>query len=154
MHRRKLALLLLASIAAVAGGGSAVAQNEDVPDPQIADGTEQRRLDSARGVWRGLGIDSYSFRVQRQCFCPTDVTKPRVMVVRKGRPVGKIPSHLRAVATVPRLHKMVQEAIDKEVARLDVRYGARGVPTHVYIDRSFRIADEEDAYLVDRFHRR
>ena len=57
--------------------------------------------------------------------------------VRGGRPIGPgPPRHLREVATVPRMHKVVQAAIDARVDGLDVRYGRRGLPRRIDIDAS------------------
>ncbi|MDW5595076.1 DUF6174 domain-containing protein [Conexibacter stalactiti] len=119
-------------------------------DPSIRDGSAQRRLDAARERWAALGARSYSFRVRVSCFCPDTIRRPRTIVVRRGKPVGSIPTHLRRYATVPRLFTRVQDAIDGDVARLTATYGARGVPKTIYVDQSFQIADEEQGVTVDR----
>jgi hypothetical protein len=122
----------------------------DLVDPQILDGTEQRRLDRARDRWRRDGVGEYRFRVALRCFCPSEITAPTVIHVRRGRP-QQPPSHLRDAATVPRLLRIVQHAIDERVSGLNVRYGSRGVPLSIGIDSSRGIADDEHEYLVDRF---
>jgi hypothetical protein len=56
-------------------------------------------------------------------------------VVRRGKSIDP-PARLRAVASVPRLLRKVQRAIDDRVAELSVRYGRRGVPRSIAINRS------------------
>jgi hypothetical protein len=122
-------------------------------DPAIADGSAQRRLDAARARWDAAGLRSYRFRIARQCFCPPEYTARRVLEVRRGRPQHP-PADLLNVATVPRLLRVVQRAIDDRVASLEVRYGRRGVPRAIAVDRSRMIADEEVGYRVDRVRSR
>ena len=116
-------------------------------------GSAQRELDAARERWRAAGLRSYRFRARLQCFCAPSFRAPAVIVVRHGRPVDP-PDRLRDVATVPRLLRKVQRAIDERVAGLSVRYGRRGVPRSIWIDSSRRIADEEVGYVVERFRAR
>jgi hypothetical protein len=138
------AVALLAAPAA-----TAQAPPPDAPDPAIADGSAQRALDAARERWQAGGRRSYRFRVSLLCFCPEGYRAPRTLTVRRGRPVDP-PRHLRQVATVPRLFRVVQEAIDRGVAGLGVTYGAHGLPRSISIDVSRMIADEETAYRVSR----
>jgi Family of unknown function (DUF6174) len=127
-------------------GGS----RSDAVDPGIADGTEQRRLDRARARWDRYDVRGYRFRVALRCFCPREVTAPAVIRVRHGRPRAA-PSHLRKAATVPRLLRIVQHAIDDRVSGLNVRYGRHGVPRSIGIDSRREIADDEHEYVVERF---
>jgi hypothetical protein len=137
--------------AAVALAAPAPASARPAVDPDIVNGTEQQRLDAARATWRGSGVRSYRFRVARQCFCPVRVTKPAVITVRDGRPVDA-PRRLRKVATITRLFRVVQRAIDDRVDGLIVRYGSeRGIPRKIHIDFEQMLFDEEVGYVVDRF---
>ena len=124
------------------------APGQDGVDPEIADGSAQRALDAARERWRDAAIGSYRFRVRIECFCGPSFTRPAVIVVRHGRPVDP-PRRLRGVATVPRLHRVVQGAIEDRVDGLSVRYGRRGVPRRVAINPSRMVFDEEITYVVD-----
>jgi hypothetical protein len=111
-------------------------------DPSIADGSAQRALDAARARWRERGLVSYRFRQTIGCFCPEEYRKPRTMTVRRRRAVrpGKI--H-RPYATAPKLFRVIQDAIDRRVARLTVTYGTVGLPRQIFIDYDEMIADEE-----------
>ncbi len=124
----------------------------DKPDPAIADGSAQRALTKARARWKAANVRSYRVRVALGCFCPEDIRKPRTITVRGGVP-RSAPSHLKDVATVPRMFRVIQGAIDDGVAGLDVTYGPRGVPKAISVDVSRMIADEERFYVVDRFVR-
>ena len=120
-------------------------------DPHIADGTLQHKLDAARKKWKAAHVSSYRYEIQVSCFCPP-ATKPNVFTVKKGAP-AKYPSGYKSLATVPRLFKTIQGAIDDNVANLNVSYGKRGVPTSIYIDRAYNVADEEVGYTVKHFTR-
>jgi hypothetical protein len=97
-------------------------------------------------------VRSYRVRVARGCFCPPEFTRPRTITVRGGVPY-RPPEHLKDVATVPRMFRRIQGAIDDGVAGLTVTYGARGVPQSITIDISRMIADEEAYYTIDHFVR-
>jgi hypothetical protein len=142
----------LAAVALAAGSVAGAGAQQPLPahhDPHIADGTLQHKLDSARKKWKAAHVSSYRYEIQVSCFCPP-ATKPNVFTVRKGV-ATKYPSGYKSLATVPRLFKTIQGAIDDDVANLNVSYGKRGVPTSIYIDRAYNIADEEAGYTVKRF---
>jgi hypothetical protein len=120
-------------------------------DPAIADGSAQRALDAARARWRATGIHSYDFRASVLCFCAE--RGPGLLRVRAGRPVDP-PRHLREVATVWRMHRLVQRAIDARAAGLDVSYGRRGLPLAIDVDWDAGIADDEFSYTAGRLRPR
>ncbi|MCK9247405.1 MAG: DUF6174 domain-containing protein [Solirubrobacteraceae bacterium] len=94
----------------------------------------------------------YRMTVRLSCFCPT--TTPTAVTVRRARSRGRVPSHLRSYATVPRLFARVQEAIDRRAAAIDVQYAGRtGRPVTLAVDHSLMIADEEQHVTVRRFRR-
>lgn len=78
---------------------------ENTPDPHIADGSLQHKLDAARHRWKAAGLRSYRYEIRRQCFCPPQTSV--LVVVRHGTPT-RFPAGLRDVATVPRLFKLIQ----------------------------------------------
>jgi hypothetical protein len=139
--------------ATLAVGASSAAQGPPSIDPAITDGSAQKALDGARAAWKAAGIKNYQVRVALGCFCPEQYRTPRTIRVRRLAPVNP-PPHLKDMATVPRMFRKIQGAIDAKVAMVDVTYGARGVPRSITIDRSRMIADEEQYYTVDRFKQR
>jgi hypothetical protein len=111
-------------------------------DPSIADGSAQAALDAARGRWQERGFANYRFRQALRCFCPAEYGEWRRIMVRRRRPVDP-PDHLRRYASVPRLFRLVQDAIDERAAVLVARYGRTGLPRRIWIDYDERVADEE-----------
>ncbi|HYF26945.1 MAG TPA: DUF6174 domain-containing protein [Baekduia sp.] len=150
--RPVLAAVLAALTGAAAGASAQDPRQQHTPDPAIADGSAQRALDRAKRTWRRTGITTYRFRVRRVCFCPPATRGPVTLTVRRGRPV-RAPDEFGHVATLPRLHRVVREAIAEGAAELDVRYDRRGIPVEVFVDSRRRIIDEETGYAVDRFRR-
>ena len=147
MRTRALISAVLLTLALGAGLASAQLPAQ-TPDRAITDGSAQHHLDEARAKWKAQAPRSYRFELRRQCFCPpqTSVT----VIVRGGR-IAEAPKEVKSVATVPRLFREIQRAIDAKVVDLNVSYARRGVPKSLYIDRSQFIADEESGYTVKRF---
>jgi hypothetical protein len=150
-HRFAVIAVLLAALALPALAAAAAPYTpRDRADPQIADGTLQRRLNSARERWNGAHLRSYRYAVRTSCFCAP--SGAAVYVVRNGRP--RVPQRgEKSLATVPRLFRTIQRAIDGRVAGLDVTYGARGVPKSISIDNAANVADDEVAYAISGFRR-
>jgi Family of unknown function (DUF6174) len=143
-----LGLLLAAPTAGQSPPGPTIPRDE--PDPSITSGGAQHRLDTARHRWRRAGIHNYRFSVETICFCPPGA--PQVLFVRNDRPLEP-PAALRDVATIRRLQRTVQRAIDGKVAGLAVRYDHRGVPRRISIDGRRSVADDEVTYRVPKFWR-
>jgi hypothetical protein len=119
-------------------------------DPTIANGSAQQALDAARAQWQQAGVVDYHYTVERICFCAPAFRGPAAIVVRNGQALSP-PSQFEEVATVPKLHAVVQDAIDDQVERLDVEYGPDGVPLSIEVDPSTQIADEEVSFRVTGF---
>ena len=150
---RSLLLLTLATVVtmAVAPAGAQAPPPNPV-DPSIADGSAQAALDTARARWKALRIRSYDYEVRRTCFCPMSSWK--VIRVRGGAPTKKSNAVAKDLATVPRLHRTIQQAIDAKSHQLTVKYGARGVPTQISVNSIQYLADEEQYVSTRRFKRR
>lgn len=147
MTIRPVVPLVLLTLAVGACAASAQAP-ANTPDPGNADGTLQHNLDAARHRWKAAGLRSYRYEIRRQCFCVPQTSV--LVVVRNGVPT-KFPTGLKSVATVPRLFKVIQGAIDDGVAKLSVTYSKRGVPRSISIDRIAGAVDDEIGYTVKRF---
>ena len=150
---RALVLSAAAVVLLSIGASSAMAQAPTASGPaaaSIADAAAQQELDAARQRWQATGIGDYHFTVERVCFCVPAFRGPETLVVRNGEPLAA-PAAFEDVATVPRLHAIVQQAIDDRVERLAVSYDARGVPLSISIDRRSSIADDEITYNVSAF---
>jgi hypothetical protein len=152
MPARLLTLLVLV-VAMAASAAPAVAQEApNPPDPYIVDGSAQRALDVARAKWKASRITSYRYEARRTCFCPTSGW--HTVNVRHGVPSKHVHTSVKDVATVPRLFRVIQRAIDRSAHGLRATYGAHGVPTKVSIDYYQNLADEEQYFSIRHFQRR
>jgi len=145
-------LLLTFAIAACALAAPALAQEPPNPtDPKIANGSAEQALDKARAKWKKAKIRSYDYEARRSCFCPT--TGWHKVKVRRNK-LSTPHSSVKEIATVPRLFKIIQQAIDEKSHRLTVTYGTYGVPKQISIDPIQNVIDEEQNFTIRRFKRR
>jgi hypothetical protein len=153
MARRLLLLLVLcAATLAVASGPVAAQEPPNPPDPYIVGGDAQQALDKARAKWKSAKIGSYRYEARRTCFCPTSGW--HVVNVRKGVPSKQVHSDVKDIATVPRLFRQVQRAIDAKAHDLTVTYASHGVPAKISIDTYENVIDEEQYFTIRGFKRR
>jgi hypothetical protein len=144
---------LLAAIPLVLGASCSVLGVDGYDD-------ERERLEAARAAWQAQGIDSYSYVLQRSCFCGGGTT-PAVVVVEAGERVS-----VTAVAsgepidapfaelylTIDELFDFVEDAIDRKAHEITVSYDAeRGIPLSVSIDYDENTIDEEMAFMASQF---
>jgi hypothetical protein len=148
---RPLVLLLAAASLAVAGPAGAQ-EPPNPPDPYIVAGDAQQALDKARAKWKAAKIRSYRYEARRMCFCPT--TGWHVVNVRGGVPSKQVHSDVKDIATVPRLFRQIQRAIDRRAHDLTVTYATHGVPAKVSIDTYENVIDEEQYFTIRKFARR
>lgn len=129
------------------------AQEPPTTDQSILDGSAQKALDAAKAKWKAKGTSSYRWVVRRSCFCPVQYTRPHTVTIRRGK-IVKAAGEVRDFATVPRMFRIVQKAIDRKVQNLDVTYDrTRGFPRSIFVDTSLQIADEEQGYGASKFRR-
>ena len=151
--RSLLVLTLVLAATAVAVAGPAAAQAPpNPPDTYIVDGSAQAALDKARAKWKAAKLRSYHYEARRRCFCPS--VSWHVVNVRNGVPSRRVHEAVKDVATVPRLFRTIQRAIDAKAHDLTVSYGSRGVPTKISIDSSAYVIDEEQNFTIRGFKRR
>ncbi len=148
--RLLILLVFLAAVALPAAPAGAEAPNP--PDPSIVDGSAQQALDRAKAKWRAAKIGSYRYEARRQCFCPT--TGWHVVNVRNGVPSARVHADVKDIATVPRLFRQIQRAIDRRAHDLTVTYSTHGVPTKLTIDTYANVIDEEQYFSIRGFKRR
>ncbi len=72
--------------------------------------------------------------------------------VRNDRP-AKVVARWRPYATVKRVQRIVQKAIDEGAASLSVRYDKRGIPLRIAIDPVAGAVDDDVSYEIKRFWR-
>jgi len=148
-------VLLLAVLAALAAGTLSPAAAQEPPNPPdraIVDGSAQKALDRARARWKAAKIGSYRYEARRACFCIA--TGWHVVNVRRGVPSKKVHADVKDIATIPRVFRQIQRAIDRRAHDLAVTYSTHGVPTRVSIDSYQNVIDEEQNFTIRRFKRR
>lgn len=107
----------------------------------------QTNLEAAKALWESQNMTDYSLTQTLSCFCTPEYTMPHTYEVVNGEIITPIEENAPERHTVAEAFAMIQEAIDNDVARLDVTYDAElGYPTGIGIDRDLMIADEEQYY--------
>jgi hypothetical protein len=124
----------------------------------LSPGSGLTELAAARQRWNGQNLQSYSFTLQRSCFCvnvqPLRVTVIGDAVVSVVDPATNKPVDLRSGETIDGLFRFIENAIATKAAVLEVRYDAvAGFPTHINFDGSFRVADDELTYTASNVTR-
>jgi len=109
-------------------------------------------LIAARALWRTRGSDSYTYTVNRSCFCVLGGQTVTVTVSAgavtaaeyetSGAAVDK--ALLTYVSTVPDLFDLIQAALDAKPALFAATYDpVYGYPTRIEIDYSANTVDDE-----------
>ena len=125
------------------------------PEPE-----PRAELAANRALWEAFRPRSYSYGVERICFCPEEWRGP-VLVWVEGETVVRreyasssddVPPEIaEAFPSVDGLFETLSEALDLGASSLNVAYDpATGVPKEVFIDYEAAVADEELGFLVTR----
>ncbi|MEH1943795.1 MAG: DUF6174 domain-containing protein [Nostoc sp.] len=120
----------------------------------------EKRLEFNRRFWNQQNISNYDYTLSNSCFCIGDARGPVVIKVRNGQTssitsvaTGKdVKEYFQNYNTIPKLFDVIQDAIKRKAASLNVRYNARfGYPTQIDIDYNSQIADEERYLTIENF---
>ncbi|MBD2663379.1 hypothetical protein B6N60_03261 [Richelia sinica FACHB-800] len=128
--------------------------------------TQQVKLDKAQlkvfsRLWKEKDVKNYRYRLSKSCFCAPAARGPVLIVVKDGvttsvtsEETGQAvdPELFKQYDSVPKLFAVIQDAIDRKAASLNVKYDAKlGYPTQINIDYDTQIADEELYLTIDKF---
>jgi hypothetical protein len=110
-----------------------------------------------RALWASNAIRSYTFTIERQCFCPEDYRGPFEVTVIEG--VATLVTFQGGVAVAGRvqdLPKTMEAAFDLVLANVatepDVLYDDRfGFPLRVALDPIKNGIDDEVTYVLSNF---
>lgn len=151
LHRLFLFFLLL--VVSACSGSDTSEFDVDSPDELSP---EQQSLNHNRQRWSQSNVSSYQFVDKRFCYCLPE--QDIVVTILNGQvdnafftPSGSYLTENRIdqLLTVDDYFDLIQEAIDSQVASLEVTYDAMlGYPLSIYIDRDERLADEEVRYTL------
>lgn len=132
------------------------------PDSRMAQIT--RLLKARMAQWKAAKITNYSYTLQYAGFLSPDATTPIKIVVKNGKVVSALTESLSSEAdspvpvdataralTVEQLFAKIQDAIKSKVAKIEVKYGASGMPVSIYVDVSTAMADDETAITATNF---
>ena len=110
-------------------------------------------LTDARERWESRRLSQYQYKFQRICFCIEETTRAVTIRVQGGVVTAAwyladnspVPAEdLRFYPTVDQLFETIEDAIDRDPARLEVEYDrATGHPTRIDLDYSEQVADDE-----------
>jgi uncharacterized protein DUF6174 len=110
-----------------------------------------------RALWASQAIRSYTFTIERQCFCPEDYRGPFDVTVIQG--VATLVTFHGGVAVADRvqdLPKTMEAAFDLVLANVavepDVVYDDRfGFPLRIALDPIKNAIDDESTYVISNF---
>ena len=115
-------------------------------------------LEVNRARWEASRPTSYSYTVERRCFCGVDARGPVVVRVSGGAVVARtyrdtgqaVPEALRDLfPPVGGLFDILEDALDGGADHVQVTWdSASGVPLDFFIDYEENVADEEQGYGV------
>jgi hypothetical protein len=114
---------------------------------------QQDRLEESQRLWERNGPSTYTFVIERLCFCPAEITSPvrvavtdRVVTSRKYVASGlPVPSQWASLyPSIDGVFGIVAEAIERRADKLDIEYDpALGYPRSAFIDYVEEAVDEE-----------
>ena len=119
-------------------------------------------LSDGQHKWQATGWDSYSFVVQRQCFCYMEYTREMEILVREGQVVSahftdtqeKVAQKMLAdLYSIEQWFDVIKDAQERQADRLEVAYDDQfGYPTKIAIDLRKNRADDEQAVIISSVH--
>ncbi len=149
---KKFVWLVIPVCIFVAGCDSATSDSQT--DSQAS--SEQSKLDQSISLWSDTGISTYQYTYERVCFCMPE--QDIVVAVASGdvseafyTPGGSYLAarKLGSLYTVEDMFELIQDAIDKAAAVVEVTYNLEtGHPEEIYIDLKANLADEEITHIV------
>jgi hypothetical protein len=123
-------------------------------------GPEQSELDHARVRWESRLPVLYEFRFQRGCFCPPEIVRPVRITVSNGVVISAVDPDtnepvdppLNGFPTIDDLFDEIQDAIDRDAARIDATYDESfGYPVQVFVDWILNAIDDEMSFQVSDY---
>ena len=149
---RRLPGLALALVAFAAVACTTVPGVTQGPTGPIAERAAAQQL-----LWTSQGIRSYTFTIERQCFCPEEYRGPFDVTVVEGAPtlvtIGGRVALADRVATLPKTMEATFALVLAQAAtEPGVVYDDRfGFPLRIALDPIKNAIDDEVTYLVSNF---
>jgi hypothetical protein len=138
---RRLVIPLAAAILAFPGGAGAA---------QPVDPADLAELQANRQLWKSKGIEDYTYKISRSCFCAVEFTRQVKIVVKNGKHQSGGGKAYRSVNTLDKLFRVARAALDDDV--FSISYSPRfGFPKSISSNPELMVADEEVSYQVRGF---
>ena len=112
-------------------------------------------------LWQRQGIDDYRYVLTAGCECLAEWVRPTEVLVRDGETIAvrylnnydsNVWSRFRELDAAEKLFDFVEDAYDRDAARVEVDYHPDfGVPTRILVDYDREIADDEIVINVAEF---
>ena len=144
---RSLALLTAMLVCVPAVTQATVERTEPKPLGPTERAELLRTLTKNEAKWNRLRIKNYDFTVETECFCIPTSTK---LSIRKGLS-NAIDTTGVAPKSVAAMFQFARQSIQSADAVTISYQTTYGYPLRVYVDRTFKIADEEIGYNVTNF---
>jgi hypothetical protein len=119
----------------------------------------ENQMNAARSRWEKQGLDDYTFRYRRLCFCPSESTRLVIVTVRQDTVAEvvyadtrqPVPANMfREYRTIDGLFGVIQDAVNRGADKINVTYDpARGYPTNAAFDYEKDATDDEITFTVD-----
>jgi len=115
---------------------------------------------NARARWEASAPSDYSFVLERNCYCAApnhvriQVRGGKVVQVEDLQSGRRLTDEaiLAQYPTIDQLLALIDRAVQKKPDNLTITYDRHlGYPSRIYIDYSYRMADEEVDYHITEF---
>ena len=123
----------------------------------IEEETDFTVLEKQKLLWESKQISSYSFTQTISCYCITDYTSPKAVVVSDDQiiSVNQVPydSEIhQSILTVNDRFKYIRDGLNQNPASYTFLFDETyGFPNQFYFDYDLQIADEEIGYTFTGF---
>lgn len=128
--------------------------------------TPPETFDDALALWESKGYDTYTYTLERSCFCFPGRISARVMVRADtvvaledlradGEPISEFPweGEAERFHAIDDLFALIQQAEEGTIDSYSATYDSTfGYPTTLSLDFDIRIADEELYYTARDLH--
>ena len=118
---------------------------------------DELNLQEQEKKWKKQGITDYEFTSQISCFCQSDYTLPKAILVKKDKiqsinGVAYADLEYENHMTIDELFDYIEDRQNKNPVIENLEFDSvYGFPSYIYFDISEMIADDEIGYTITNF---
>ena len=118
---------------------------------------DELNLQEQEKKWKKQGITDYEFTSQISCFCQSDYTLPKAIVVKNDEiqsinGVAYANLEYENHMTIDELFDYIEDRQNKNPVIENLEFDSvYGFPSYIYFDISEMIADDESGYTITNF---